>query len=507
MDAGIVVSGNFSEIYIRKHPTYEIEVGELLVAASPHGNILYQVTDLLYGSQIAPQQLELIAGMKLEDSSQVNFFDEGLRNYIIACAKPLLLLSIDDARPTKVLPTFFSAVRPLTKEDMHFMIRKQQSLHLGKLRSGSRVLDIDVCLDARDVLSHHVLVSATTGKGKSNLIKNLLFSQVTEESTAFLVFDPHDEYYGRHGLGLKDHPCASESVIYYSHDPLPLTNSLRLSVRSLSPSHLSSIATFSQAQTDTMYLYYRQHHDQWIAALFNSSTQIPQGVFEETVHVIRRKLGRLLQISPDGKKTSGIFTLESEQSTLRDILESLVKGKTVIVDTSSLAGQVELLVNSIITSHVFEFYRLQFRRQKQMPIVSIVLEEAPRVIGKDVLENGSNVFGTIAREGRKFGVGMVAITQLPSLIPRDILANLSTKIILGTEIGVERQALIESAAQDLSKDQRAIASLDKGEAIITSNFARFAVPVRARLFKDLVVETQNNSVAAQYQQSVTGLKQ
>ena len=47
---------------------------------------------------------------------------------------------------------------------------------------------------------------------------------------------------------------------------------------------------------------------------------------------------------------------------------------------------------------------------------------------------------------------------------------MNTKIILGIEMGAERNAVIESSAQDLSDDSRTIASLDKGEAIVTSIF-------------------------------------
>jgi hypothetical protein len=118
---------------------------------------------------------------------------------------------------------------------------------------------------------------------------------------------------------------------------------------------------------------------------------------------------------------------------------------------------------------------------KERPVISIILEEAPRVLNAE----SQNVFSTIAREGRKFKVGLTAITQLPSLIPRDILANINTKIILGTEMKPERQALIESSAQDLSEDDRHIASLDKGEAIITSTFVPFAVPLKIPLFEEV----------------------
>ena len=96
------------------------------------------------------------------------------------------------------------------------------------------------------------------------------------------------------------------------------------------------------------------------------------------------------------------------------------------------------------------------------------------------------MFATIAREGRKFGVGLVAITQLPSLIPRQVLANMNTKVIFGTEMKPERVAMIDSASQDLSDDDRTIASLGRGEAIITSSFAPFAIPIKVPPFEETV---------------------
>ena len=115
-------------------------------------------------------------------------------------------------------------------------------------------------------------------------------------------------------------------------------------------------------------------------------------------------------------------------------------------------------------------------------------------MGKEILERGPNIFSTIAREGRKFKVGLTAITQLPSLIPRQILANMNTKIVLGVEMKHERQAIIESASQDLSDDDRNIASLDISETIITSNFARFATPIKIPLFEDFSKITKKEEV-------------
>ena len=119
------------------------------------------------------------------------------------------------------------------------------------------------------------------------------------------------------------------------------------------------------------------------------------------------------------------------------------------------------------------------------------------MIGEDVLYSKSdNIYSTIAKEGRKFKVGLTAITQLSSVIPRTILANMNTKIILGNEMKQERDAIIASASQDLSEDDKNIASLDKGEAIITSIFVPFAMPIKIPLFEDLVKQkkTETKSV-------------
>ena len=124
------------------------------------------------------------------------------------------------------------------------------------------------------------------------------------------------------------------------------------------------------------------------------------------------------------------------------------------------------------------------------PVISIVIEEAPRVLGRNALEEGmgNNIYGTIAREGRKFKLGLIAITQLASVIPRAILANMNTKIILGNEMSMERSAIIDSASQDLSDDNRIIASLDKGEAIVSSVFTKFAIPIYTPEFEKFVDE-------------------
>jgi DNA helicase HerA-like ATPase len=145
----------------------------------------------------------------------------------------------------------------------------------------------------------------------------------------------------------------------------------------------------------------------------------------------------------------------------------------------------------------YQNYKADGELEDKLPI-SIVIEEAPRVLGSDKLAFGDNIYSKIAREGRKFKIGLQAVTQLTSVIPRDILTNMNTKIILGNEMATERRAIIDSASQDLSQDDRTIASLDRGEAIVSSIFTRFAVPIQVPLFEDLVKEPKSSSERLAY---------
>lgn len=271
-----------------------------------------------------------------------------------------------------------------------------------------------------------------------------------------LVFDPHNEYYGTISQkGLKDHPKSLECLKYFTIRNIPGKLDLKFNIKSLYPSHLVGTLSFSQPQKDALYTYYKKYRKDWIEKLFDELTKTPDGIQDVTISVIRRKLALLLDVETNeiGKiiKERGTYTLNTHETTIDSIIKFLMEGKTVIIDTSLFSSSEEIFMATIIVDGLFKTYKNLKYEDKLVdkPVITIVLEEAPRVIGQKALEAGENIFGKIAREGRKFKIGLIALTQLPSLIPREILANMNTKIILGNEMGPERQTLINSSAQDL----------------------------------------------------------
>ncbi len=511
----MVIRGEFGKVIVREKAGADLELGELVVVESNATKILMQVFDLLYASQLSEQNIELVSGLQLEEQSaqeeteqeqhmqekegtdmtrSVTILEPTLRNYKLALLKGILLIENNKTRACKALPAFLSPVREVTKQDLAFITTPKDPLYLGKLRSGSKMLPVDIFLPGKEVLAHHILIAATTGKGKSNLTSVMLWDATKRPYCGMLVLDPHDEYYGRnHEIGLKDHPLKGNVSYYTPKDPPVGAKTLKINIQLIKPQHFTGVVPWSDPQEQALYAYYKEYGKTWIEKIIMNIPLERTGTFTEgTIAVVRRRLLNLLDLEWNGQQLfcQGIFDLNAGLTTIKDIGNELEQAKTVIIDTSHFKGATELLIGSMLSAEILQRYQ-QYKRQGILhtkPVVSIVIEEAPRVLGKEVLERGGNIFSTIAREGRKFQIGLCAITQLPSLIPREILANMNTKIILGTEMAAERSAIIESAAQDLSEDSRNIASLDKGEAIITSNFARFALPIKTPHFKEYALE-------------------
>jgi len=254
--------------------------------------------------------------------------------------------------------------------------------------------------------------------------------------------------------------------------------------------HFRGIIEFTEAQSDALHVASNSYNERWIEAIMRDE-DLP-GVQLITRQVLKRRLSTSLGIfiddNGDIQCRTGTFSNTRGETTLTDILKKLESGGKVIIDTSLYSDQVELLVGSIIINEAlnkYKFYK-QEGTLEEKPVLNVLIEEAPRVLGAEAMASGSNIYGDVAREGRKFRIGLTAITQLTSLIPRTVLANMNTKIILGNELKQEREAIITSASQDLSTDEQNIASLDVGEAIVSSNFTRFAIPIQIPLFEDYI---------------------
>ena len=109
--------------------------------------------------------------------------------------------------------------------------------------------------------------------------------------------------------------------------------------------------------------------------------------------------------------------------------------------------------------------------------VLIVLEEAHRYLGEDAAVGTRDAASRIAREGRKYGVGLMLVSQRPSELPDTTLSQCGTLIALRLSNSAD-QGMIRSALPDSIEGLAStLPSLRIGEAIVSGE----AVTLPARV--------------------------
>ncbi len=474
----------------------DLFLGELLVGADPERGrrYLFRVTDVAYGSESSDDGwAERTAGglMAMDDAGEpTGMRDVARRLYKVA--KVASLGYVDENgrfHKPKSLPAQFGEVTAPCEADLAFLRRRMGDVEVGRLRSGEDCIDLPVGVRG-ETLPSHVGVFATTGMGKSNLMKVLAGQLLAAGGRyALLLFDPHGEYLtggapGRRGLA--HHPHAAERLRVYSPSPQAgQANLLRLSLAELSADDLRTAWKFTTPQSEALETAAAQLGDKgaWLTRL---AADAPEDLKDAelgryqlaTIQVLCRRARRIVGLP--------LMTADPSQSLTGKVLDDLAAGKVVLVDTSGLEAVEETLVASILARSLLaeraEAYRTDRERFARLPRTLVALEEAQRVLTR--LDDAEfNVFPRLAREGRKFNVGLCAVSQQPKLIDAELLSQFNTYFVLGLADERDRAILRSSSKQDLSDLGPEIQTLMPGEALVTNPEAPFALPAKVHLYE------------------------
>lgn len=486
-DIGRIFGNRVMELRFRTNESEDLQVGELLVVEGEGVKFLVRTMDVLFGADSDDDDyLEWQAGAALREG----FDYERIRGdlYKVGVCTPLGCLRDNVYRKAKSIPGHFSRVRRADQGDYDFLRPMMGDVEVGRLRSGDRVLDFRVGIDSRG-FPHHVGIFATTGMGKSNLMKSLALSCMESRRCGFLILDPHGEYFdgGERGKkGLSQSKLAPEALDVYSSRRLDGPHSsIHVSSSEIEIPDLANLYEFSGPQLECLQASQWKYGERWLDELRDRSVATIvsdlNGRFHEgSVNVIKRRLDSIFQFD--------LVTTDRNLSMTKAVISALQGGKTVLVDTSNMFEAEELLVSTVLTRAIFEHNKAMYSdksRFEKAPPVLIAMEEAQRVLS----QSKGTVFAQIAREGRKFKVGLCAVSQQPKLINEEIISQFNTLFILGLADKRDRDILRNSAKQDISMLDNEIQMLMPGEALIASPFTPFAVPCKVHLYEEYVEES------------------
>jgi hypothetical protein len=150
----------------------------------------------------------------------------------------------------------------------------------------------------------------------------------------------------------------------------------------------------------------------------------------------------------------------------------------VIADLSGVPNQVLQRIVSVLLRLLYEaliWSRKLSEGGRERPIL-IVLEEAHRYLG-DSGDAAGEIVERIVKEGRKFGVGVLIVSQRPSEIRPTVLSQLGSFVVLRLSNASDRGLVRSSLPDNLSGIFDSVSVLRTGEAIVTGEIVKLPTRV------------------------------
>ena len=154
-----------------------------------------------------------------------------------------------------------------------------------------------------------------------------------------------------------------------------------------------------------------------------------------------------------------------------------------VLDVSAVPAEVTSIVVGSMLSLTYEalFWGMHLAvGGKRQPLL-IVIDEAHRFLPTGTDSAASRACNRIAKEGRKYGVGLIVITQRPSDIDPSVLSQCGTMVALRVTNGSDRAAVASTVPDDLGGLTALLPSLRTGEGLILGDALQ--VPSRVRIHR------------------------
>ncbi|ACJ16910.1 bipolar DNA helicase [Thermococcus onnurineus NA1] len=398
----------------------------------------------------------------------------------------------------------------------------------GFIEVGTLLLreDVPIYLDADELVSRHFAVLAVTGAGKSNTVAVLIGGIVNDLRGTVIVLDPHGDYVKLKlpGTG-KDYVKLIEAKIMPEEmDSEELADLIEVASNATIQREFLAKAweTVKYENPDLggrelMEALMNTLND-WIAnrtAYFwdeGKGAYITEELKSERIETLRgvvyrirrflRNYGSLLtsedliaQIEPGKANVIDLGPLDEGQmkvvvgKLLGKVFEARVDYEQARKNLFRLREELKERPNSKTAEEIEKFEKVMREIERRSPALAepvlIIVEEAHIFAPQGEHNDAVRILSRIAREGRKFGVGLGIVSQRPNKLNEDVLSQTNTKIILRI-VNPKDQDYVLKASEQLSSDLLGdIAALGKGEAVIVGQAISLPALVKIHNFKAL----------------------
>jgi DNA helicase HerA-like ATPase len=498
---GVVISGSLvGDLCARlegRESVEDMRVGKFVVIQGQKHEFFSMVTDVV---------LEATNQKVLVDPPNGDPFIyevlAGTSTYGAITLKPMLMLPNDleeGLRPVKTVPQHFAPVLDADERDFKRVFGLEDATHFEI----GRPLDMDapICIDLERLVERSNGVFGKSGTGKSFLTRLLLCGTIKAGVASNLIFDMHSEYgwetqseSGAFVKGLRQ--LFGAQVLIYSLDAAAarkrgvavdeevVIGKDQIEVEDITL--LQEELNLNPTAAESAYLLVDRFKDAWLKALLEMDAEGIKEFAESVgghagaISALKRKLEQVARLG-FVKETAGTQVIDR-------MIDALANGRHIVLEFGRYRTPLPyMLVANIITRRIhrrWEEQTEQYQRTKDVadkprPLM-ITIEEAHKFLNSSAA--GKTIFGTIARELRKYSVTLLVVDQRPSSIDSDVMSQLGSRItaLLNDERDIDAVFTGVSGSASLKS---VLASLDsRQQALVLGHAVPMPVVIRTRVY-------------------------
>lgn len=379
---------------------------------------------------------------------------------------------------------------------------------LGHLTFGSDwEKDIEIRFSINRLKERRSFIFARAGYGKSNLTKYLISRlYAAPPEVGLLIIDPEGEYafpdaQGRPGL-VNVPGFENRLSVYTSRTPPAPYQHCRRGTPYV------DFSDFPPQEIVTGFIT-PEKHDSVFANLLRG---MPWEKWSALVELLERQgyrapdqaIATLLEYTPPKKDNVSLAAIKNNlvpamsrahraKSNLgKNLIQELREHRIVIVDTSLLPGEDGLAITGLLLRRIFSNNVRHFTDPTGQSVRCLaLLEEAQTMLGDRNFDD-RNIFVRWVKEGRKFGLGCILVTQQPGAISQQIISQGDNFFVLHLLNDIDLQILQRHNAHYTDDILGFIRNEPiRGNCYFWSSPSQpFVLPVRVASFEDVAQRPQ-----------------
>ncbi|HOU13845.1 MAG TPA: ATP-binding protein [Anaerolineae bacterium] len=430
---------------------------------------------------------------------------------------PMLVVEEGAVRPAKTIPSHFTRVYEATPEEVAQIFGDPDEPGRFYIGEPLEMENTRIALDLPRFVERSSGIFGKSGTGKTFLTRMVLAGIIQQRAAVNLIFDMHNEY------GWKSQDEAKQDVkglrqlffdgrvTVFTLDPdssrrrgSKVDFNVTIGYDQLEPEDLELLTPlfgFTEVQSNALYMLRRRLGTAWVRRLLAEepdetliaileSNQLHEG----TLGAIKRKLEQLRRFD--------FLVDKAPDDPIGRILDYINSNVSVILEFGRYGNALEayILVANYITRRIHQAYvdrkesALGGKGNEPRPLV-ITIEEAHKFLDPAIARH--TIFGTIAREMRKYNVTLLVVDQRPSGIDPEVMSQIGTRVTALLDEENDIRAVFSGLAGTAAL-REVLARLEtKQQAMILGHAVPMPIVVHTRDYQDLYGEIAGKGIDVQ----------